>query len=73
VEGHIKPGDDFVAVLNAWVEATDVVLAVIGPRWSDLLATRANDPDDFVLGCDVGKRSVSLSSAGDPERRCRDQ
>jgi molybdopterin biosynthesis enzyme MoaB len=48
VEGHIKPGDDFVAVLNAQVEATDVVLAVIGPRWSELLAARANDPDDFV-------------------------
>jgi hypothetical protein len=48
VEGHIKPGDDFVTVLNAQVVATDVLLAVIGPRWSELLAERANDPDDFV-------------------------
>jgi hypothetical protein len=48
VEGHIKPGDDFVAVLNSQVIATDVMLAVIGPRWSELLAARANDPDDFV-------------------------
>lgn len=49
VEGHIKPGNDFVAVLNAQVEATDVVLAVIGPRWSKLLTVRANDLDDFLL------------------------
>jgi hypothetical protein len=48
VEGHIKPGDDFVAVLNSQVLATDVLLAVVGPRWSELLAARANDPDDFV-------------------------
>jgi hypothetical protein len=40
VEGHIKPGDDFVEVLNAQVAASDVVLAVIGPRWAELLAVR---------------------------------
>jgi hypothetical protein len=28
--------------------ATDVLLAVIGPRSSELLTARANDPDDFV-------------------------
>jgi hypothetical protein len=48
VEGHIKPGDDFVAVLNTQVVATDVLLVVIGPRWSELLTARANDHDDFV-------------------------
>jgi formylglycine-generating enzyme required for sulfatase activity len=48
VEGSIKPGDDFVAVLNAQVVTCDVLLAVIGPRWSELLAARANGPDDFV-------------------------
>ena len=32
VEGHIKPGDDFVDVLNAQVAAADVLLVVIGPR-----------------------------------------
>jgi formylglycine-generating enzyme required for sulfatase activity len=48
VEGHIKPGDDFVKVLNSQVTGADVLLAVIGPRWSELLAGRANDPDDFV-------------------------
>jgi hypothetical protein len=36
VEGYIKPGDDFVTVLNPQVVACDVMLAVIGPRWSNL-------------------------------------
>lgn len=31
VEGQIKPGDDFVHVLEREVAASDVVLAVIGP------------------------------------------
>jgi hypothetical protein len=44
VEGYIKPGDDFVAVLNAQIIASDVLLAVIGPRWTHLLAAGANDP-----------------------------
>jgi len=48
VEGHIKPGDDFVEVLGRQVAQCDVLLAVIGPNWSDLLAARAGDPDDFV-------------------------
>ena len=48
VEGQIKPGDDFVEVLNAQVAECDVLLAVIGPRWVDLLTARAGDSDDFV-------------------------
>jgi molybdopterin biosynthesis enzyme MoaB len=48
VEGHIRPGDDFVKVLNDHVTAADVLLAVIGPRWTESLAARRNDPDDFV-------------------------
>jgi hypothetical protein len=48
VEGSIKPGDDFVQVLNAHVTGSDVLLAVIGPRWTELLAARANDLNDFV-------------------------
>ena len=34
VEGHIRPGDDFVEVLSAQVAASDILLAVIGPRCS---------------------------------------
>ena len=33
VEGHIKPGDDFVKVLNDWVAQCDVLLAIIGEGW----------------------------------------
>ena len=47
VGGHIKPGEDFVKVLNAQVAACDVFLAVIGPRWTEVL--RLDDPDDFVV------------------------
>jgi formylglycine-generating enzyme required for sulfatase activity len=65
VEGHIKPGDDFVAVLTAQVAACDVLLALIGPRWAELLAARAGDPDDFVVveiraALDHGKRVIPV-------------
>jgi hypothetical protein len=33
VEGHIKAGDDFTAVLNEQVAQCDVLLAIIGERW----------------------------------------
>src|SRR5258706_6392799 len=48
VEGHIKPGDDFVEVLQSQVSQCEVLLVVIGPRWTDLLAARLGDVDDFV-------------------------
>jgi hypothetical protein len=52
VEGGIEPGDDFVRVLEAQVTASDVVLAVIGPRWIDARddkgQRRLDNPDDFV-------------------------
>jgi hypothetical protein len=49
VEGFLKPGDNFVKVINAQVAAADAMLVVIGPRWEELLATRAKDKDDFVV------------------------
>ncbi len=48
VEGHIKPGDDFVQVLDTQVAQCDVLLAVIGPRWMELLKAREGDPNDFA-------------------------
>jgi hypothetical protein len=52
VEGHIKPGDDFKAVLNAQVTQCDVMLAVIGERWIDVRdengKRRLDKDDDFV-------------------------
>jgi hypothetical protein len=69
VEGHIKPGDDFVEVLNTQVAEADVVLAVIGPRWAELMMARAGDPDDFVAieikaALDQGKRIVPVLVGG---------
>jgi TIR domain-containing protein len=69
VEGHIKPGDDFVDVLKTQVIATDVLLVVIGPRWADLLAARHGDPDDFVAieikaALDQGKRVIPVLVGG---------
>lgn len=61
VEGHIKPGDDFVHVLDAQVAAADILLAIIGPRWMDLMAKRAGDPDDFV--------AIEIGSALEKEKR----
>jgi hypothetical protein len=61
VEGHIKPGDDFVEVVNAQVAASDVVLAVIGPRWAELLAVRRDDPDDFL--------AIEIKAALDQRKR----
>ena len=69
VEGHIKPGDDFVEVLRSQVAACDVLLAVIGPRWAELLAARLSDTDDFVgieikAALDQGKRVIPVLVGG---------
>ncbi len=50
VEGYIRPGDDFVEVLEEQVSACEVMIVVIGPQW---LAgpdgrRRIDDPQDFV-------------------------
>ena len=46
-----------------------MLLAVIGPRWSDLLTARAADPDDFVAieiraALDKGKRVIPILVGG---------
>jgi hypothetical protein len=61
VEGHIKPGDDFVEAVNAQVAASDVFLAVIGPRWTELLLARRDDPNDFV--------AIEIKAALDQRKR----
>jgi TIR domain len=52
VEGYIKAGDPFVAILDEHVRNCDVLLAIIGPRWIDARndkgERRLNDPNDFV-------------------------
>lgn len=52
VEGYIKPGDNFVRVLEEKVAECDVLLAVIGPRWIDIRdeteQRRLESEEDFV-------------------------
>jgi CHASE2 domain-containing sensor protein len=47
----IAPGDDFPRVLEERLAASDVLLAVIGPRWlaiADDRGRRLDQPDDYV-------------------------
>jgi hypothetical protein len=69
VAGQIKPGDNFVDVINAQVAAADVFLVVVGPRWSSLLATRIGDANDFVVieiktALEHGKRVIPVLVGG---------
>lgn len=51
VEGYIKPGDDFVEVLEEQVSACEIMVVVIGPQWLSLAkdgGPRIFDPADFV-------------------------
>src|SRR5262249_32311859 len=67
--GRIKPGDDFVEVLNTQVDPCDVMLVIIGPRWIKLLANRAGDITDFVAieiraAFAMGKRVIPVLVGG---------
>jgi formylglycine-generating enzyme required for sulfatase activity len=44
----IPPGADFVDYLGSWVGKADVLLAVIGPQWAEILESRSDRDDDFV-------------------------
>ena len=52
VEGYIRPGDDFVEVLEEQVSACEVMIVVIGPQWLSLTdeggSPRTADVRDFV-------------------------
>jgi hypothetical protein len=52
VEGYIRPGDDFVEVLEEQVSACEVMIVVIGPQWLSLTddggSPRIADANDFV-------------------------
>ena len=49
---NIRPGFDFVRVVEEQIAQCDAILAVIGPRWLDATDTSGNrrldDPNDFV-------------------------
>jgi hypothetical protein len=44
----IAPGERFAASIDDTIARCDVVVAVIGPRWVDLMQQRAQGPEDFV-------------------------
>ncbi len=44
----IPPGRDFREVLTEAVSQTNVVLALIGPQWTEIMIQRLDDPRDFV-------------------------
>jgi hypothetical protein len=44
----IGPGSEFDIQINKEVSNCDILLAVIGRRWLELLKLRINDPHDFV-------------------------
>lgn len=44
----IQPGEDFVDVLGAKVGACRILIAVIGPRWLEILEGRLGEANDFV-------------------------
>jgi hypothetical protein len=69
VEGQIKPGDDYVAVLTEWVARCDVLLAIIGARWVGIKDEDGNrrleKENDFVRveitsALDLGKRVIPV-------------
>lgn len=69
VEGHIKPGDDFIDVIREQVKACNILLAVIGPRWMELLEQRKEASDDFVVleiqtALESGKRVIPVLVQG---------
>ena len=48
----IRPGDDFVEAIETAVGQCDVLIAMIGPKWTQICdesgLRRLDDPDDFV-------------------------
>jgi CHASE2 domain-containing sensor protein len=60
----IDYGDDFAQKINQRLDAADVVVAVIGPRWADMLARRAHGDDyvrhELARSLALGKRIVPV-------------
>ncbi|MEM9138249.1 MAG: toll/interleukin-1 receptor domain-containing protein [Pseudomonadota bacterium] len=64
VQGHIKPGDDFAGVIDQNLDRAEVMLVVIGNRWSEMFA-RASGRTDWVQyeiasAIERGKRVVPV-------------
>lgn len=75
IEGHIKPGDDYVEVLRSQIARCDILLAVVGPRWLTITdidgRRRLDNPEDWVrveivtaLEAGATKRVIPVLVAG---------
>lgn len=70
--GQIAPGDDFVAILDARIKASDVVIALISREWltaHNEQGRRLDQPDDFVryelaAALKQGKRLIPVLVGG---------
>lgn len=68
----IRPGENFVEAMTAAIASTDVMLVVIGPRWTTIAdgdRPRLQDPDDYVhfelqTALASGKRIIPVTVAG---------
>ena len=47
IEG-IQYGDDFKEIIDEKIRGCNVLIAVIGPRWAELLERRLLHTDDYV-------------------------
>jgi hypothetical protein len=71
IEGSIPPGDRFDQVILKEIEASEVVLVVIGPRWLTLLQRpRSSQEIDYVMleikAALDGKRVIPVLVGGAP-------
>jgi ABC-type multidrug transport system ATPase subunit len=73
VEGQLKPGDDYGAVLESKVTECDILLVIIGPRWlaaaDEHGRRRLENADDWVRieiisALDAGKTVVPVLVGG---------
>lgn len=73
VEGGIEPGADFTAALRRNVQACDILLVMIGPRWAEAADAAGNirlyQPGDWVAveivsALEAGKRVVPVLVGG---------
>lgn len=68
VQGQIRPGDDFVEVLNSQVAQADIVLVIIGPRWAELMVSRRSREDfvaiEIAAALHGGKRVIPVLVGG---------
>src|SRR3954466_2028339 len=45
----IEPGEDFAKKISEALSKCEIMLAVIGPRWEELLTERIKNEPDYVL------------------------